>query len=165
MKYDSEELKIGKKMEMEHTDDPDMAEQIAKDHLKEFPTYYTHLIEMEDKLKEEKDMEAATPNSQPDQMPTMLNVQHDDVPELKDCAPGEHVSFQVSGVVKGNRAGDQFNTGSIEVELDDIKFLGDETQAEDDLEEAEVKDETSEEDAAKMPVSELRKRLPVKKEN
>jgi hypothetical protein len=45
------QLKIGQKIEMEHTDKKSVARKIAKDHLREFPTYYTALIKMEAKLK------------------------------------------------------------------------------------------------------------------
>jgi len=45
--YDPEQIKIGIKVEMEHTDCPIIAERIAKDHLAEFPDYYTRLQKME----------------------------------------------------------------------------------------------------------------------
>lgn len=38
-----EQLKIGIKIEMEHTRDPKIAKQIAMDHLAEDPHYYTKL--------------------------------------------------------------------------------------------------------------------------
>lgn len=44
---DPEQLKIGIKVEMEHTDSPQVAEKIARDHLIEIPDYYTRLIKME----------------------------------------------------------------------------------------------------------------------
>ena len=48
----SKELKIGTKIEMEHTTSSKKAAKIAKDHLKEFPNYYTKgLIPMERRLK------------------------------------------------------------------------------------------------------------------
>jgi len=37
------QLELGIKVEMEHTNDMNMAEEIAKDHLVEDPNYYTHL--------------------------------------------------------------------------------------------------------------------------
>lgn len=40
---DSDELALGIKVEMEHTDDPQLAMEIALDHLKEDPHYYTKL--------------------------------------------------------------------------------------------------------------------------
>lgn len=52
-----EEFKKGMKVEREHTDNDDVAEDIVKDHLAEFPTkekgkgYYSELEKMEDKLK------------------------------------------------------------------------------------------------------------------
>lgn len=46
------ELKIGTKIEMEHTKSKKVAEKIARDHLVEFPQYYTKgIIPMEKKLK------------------------------------------------------------------------------------------------------------------
>jgi hypothetical protein len=49
--YDPEQLKMGIKIEIEHTKDKTISEKIAKDHLDEDARYYTHLIEMEDKYK------------------------------------------------------------------------------------------------------------------
>lgn len=51
------EIKKGTKMEMEHTKSKKVAKKIAKDHLREFPTYYnskTGLPAMERKLKKIK---------------------------------------------------------------------------------------------------------------
>jgi hypothetical protein len=44
-------LAVGKAIEMEHTDDPGIAEEIALDHLTEFPRYYEALVMMEEMLK------------------------------------------------------------------------------------------------------------------
>lgn len=48
-----QQLKIGTKIEMEHTKKKKVARKIATDHLKEFPgkKYYTELQKMEKKLK------------------------------------------------------------------------------------------------------------------
>lgn len=51
-KYDSEELEMGTKVEMEHTNDEELAKEIAKDHLEEIPDYYTRLKKMEEDAKE-----------------------------------------------------------------------------------------------------------------
>lgn len=40
---DKNEYKIGMKVEMEHTDDPEIAQDIVMDHLKEDNFYYTKL--------------------------------------------------------------------------------------------------------------------------
>jgi len=45
----------GIQVEMEHTDDPDLALEIALDHLVEFPDYYSRLSDMEDQAKAEGD--------------------------------------------------------------------------------------------------------------
>lgn len=39
-----DQLELGIKTEMEHTDDPKVAEKIARDHLAEDPDYYTKLL-------------------------------------------------------------------------------------------------------------------------
>lgn len=49
------QLKIGMKIEMEHTDDSDLAKEIALDHLWEFVNYYTELTKLEDKLKKQNE--------------------------------------------------------------------------------------------------------------
>jgi len=49
--YDAEQLKKGIKVEVEHGHNDKLAKRICKDHLDEFPTYYTALDEMETKLK------------------------------------------------------------------------------------------------------------------
>jgi hypothetical protein len=41
------ELRMGKKVEREHTNDTSKATEIAMDHLSEIPDYYTRLAKME----------------------------------------------------------------------------------------------------------------------
>lgn len=48
---DPKELKMGIKVEMEHTTDPLIAKRIALDHLSELPDYYTRLAKMEEEGK------------------------------------------------------------------------------------------------------------------
>lgn len=50
-KYEREELKLGIKTELEHTDEAVIASKIAKDHLDEDPHYYSKLVEMERGMK------------------------------------------------------------------------------------------------------------------
>jgi len=52
--YDPKELAMGIKVEMEHTNDRDIAERIAKDHLSEFggKYYYTELKKLEKQLED-----------------------------------------------------------------------------------------------------------------
>lgn len=45
--FDAQQLKRGIEVEMEHTNDPAIAKEIAKDHLVELPDYYTRLDKME----------------------------------------------------------------------------------------------------------------------
>lgn len=48
--FDSKQLKIGIKVELEHTKSKRVAKAIAKDHLLESPQYYVELKKMEKKL-------------------------------------------------------------------------------------------------------------------
>jgi hypothetical protein len=57
--FDPDELKAGVLVELEHTNDPELAEEIAKDHLREMPDYYTRLKEMEDEGEQELTSSAA----------------------------------------------------------------------------------------------------------
>jgi len=50
--FDPKQIEMGIKVEMEHTDDKELAKEIAMDHLMEFPDYYTHLKDMESQLEE-----------------------------------------------------------------------------------------------------------------
>ncbi|MCK9596295.1 hypothetical protein M0R19_03885 [Candidatus Pacearchaeota archaeon] len=52
--FDQDQLEKGIKIEREHTDDPEIATEITKDHLKEFDDYYDRLIDMEKEAKKEK---------------------------------------------------------------------------------------------------------------
>lgn len=52
MKFNPKEIRIGTKIELEHTKSKRIAAKIAKDHLREFPKYYTlGLIPLEKKFK------------------------------------------------------------------------------------------------------------------
>lgn len=50
-KINKSQLRIGTKIEMEHTKSKRVASKIASQHICEFPTYYSALINMESKLK------------------------------------------------------------------------------------------------------------------
>ena len=49
--YDAKQMTMGARVEREHTKCPVIAKKIARDHLAEFPNYYTALAQMEKKLK------------------------------------------------------------------------------------------------------------------
>ena len=51
--FDPTQLAMGIEVEYEHTDDPDLAKEIAKDHLAECKDYYTRLKEMENECGHE----------------------------------------------------------------------------------------------------------------
>ena len=46
-----QQMRLGTKIEMEHTSSKKVAERIAKDHLNEYPNYYTEFVKFEAKLK------------------------------------------------------------------------------------------------------------------
>jgi len=50
---DQDQLKTGIKIEMEHTNNPDIAKRIAVDHLAEIKDYYTRLVKMEKDAEKE----------------------------------------------------------------------------------------------------------------
>ena len=56
---DPKQLEMGQKVEMEHTDNPEIAKKIARDHVAEFGNYYTELKKAEDKMKKEAMVEEA----------------------------------------------------------------------------------------------------------
>jgi hypothetical protein len=62
-KYDPHELAMGKQVEQEHTSDPQLAEEIAKDHLEEIKDYYTRLKRMEDAAPKQAEMQQEQPVS------------------------------------------------------------------------------------------------------
>lgn len=45
-----DQLSVGTSVEMEHTKDPNIAREIAQDHLREFPCYYDYLLPMEARM-------------------------------------------------------------------------------------------------------------------
>ena len=49
--FDQGQIAMGVEVESEHTDDSDVARQIALDHLTEIPDYYTRLAKMEKEAK------------------------------------------------------------------------------------------------------------------
>lgn len=56
--FENKDIEKGKKIEFEHTDNPDIATEITMDHLKEYENYYDSEIglpNMEKKLEEDKD--------------------------------------------------------------------------------------------------------------
>lgn len=54
-KYDKDQLEMGIEVEYEHTNNPEISKEIAKDHLEEIPDYYDRLEEMEKSYEEKRD--------------------------------------------------------------------------------------------------------------
>lgn len=59
--FDPKQLAMGRKIETEHTNDPAIADETAKDHLTEHGKYYTALTSMEKDLEAEKTAEPPPP--------------------------------------------------------------------------------------------------------
>ena len=109
--YDKKNLKKGQKVEFEHTDDPEKAKMIAKQHIAEFPKlakskkitsdYYEELEKMETKLKSKGQK-------------TLKSVL-DDVVEENCMASGEGSVFGTSAgsgdVFNGGFSGDNYAKG------------------------------------------------------
>ena len=71
------QIKKGKEVEMEHTDDPNVAIEIAKDHEMEHPFYYDALEDMEKELEEgAKLMESFFKNKAEDRLKMTRDLQH-----------------------------------------------------------------------------------------
>jgi hypothetical protein len=71
------QIKKGKEVEMEHTDDPNVAIEIAKDHEMEHPFYYDALEDMEKELEEgAKLMESFFKNKEEDRLKMTRDLQH-----------------------------------------------------------------------------------------
>jgi len=70
---DPNQLSLGVQIEMEHTNDPDIAKEIAMDHLKEDPKYYTKLVSAGWKklywMKRKEEKKVAKRESQNQQIP------------------------------------------------------------------------------------------------
>lgn len=109
--YDKKNLKRGQKVEFEHTDNPERAKMIAKQHIAEFPKitkdgkitsdYYEELEKMENKLKSK-------------QKKTLKSVL-DDVVEENCMAGGANSVFGASvgsgDVFNGGFSGDNYAKG------------------------------------------------------
>jgi hypothetical protein len=52
--FPKDQMEMGEKVELEHTGNPSLAREIARDHLEEFSDYYTRLREMENQAEKAK---------------------------------------------------------------------------------------------------------------
>lgn len=67
--YPADQIRMGVKVEREHTPDPRKAEEIARDHLQEFPRYYSALKKMESQLEKKGDGDEANEGKETDVTP------------------------------------------------------------------------------------------------
>lgn len=61
--FDEENIEKGQDVEMEHTDNPQVAKEIAKDHLVESDEYYEKLEDLEDELEAQGDKDLGEPDA------------------------------------------------------------------------------------------------------
>ena len=88
---DPKQLRIGIKVEMEHTDDLDMAKKIALDHLAENPRYYTKLKRAG--LEEIKEAKERKGSSSEEQYSKFSEAEKDNLQELTTGINIEHECF------------------------------------------------------------------------
>jgi len=97
---DPEQLRMGIKVEMEHTDDPQIAEKIARDHLMEIPDYYTRLIKMEEEAIKKPKVELKPVPPKPEEIkPEAVIIK----PEAKKPIASAFVAEESKEVTEGNR--------------------------------------------------------------
>jgi len=89
--FDPAQMAMGQAVEMEHTDDPQLAREIAMDHLKEFPDYYTRLKKMEDQAKSGQKIMLAQVNQY--NMQQLVNMQ------VPPAQAAQYLGLNVPGTV------------------------------------------------------------------
>lgn len=119
--FDPEQILMGVKVELEHTNDPMIAMEIALDHLTEIPDYYTRLNKMEDDAnaeengseesdKSEKEMEDVLLGYEPKNVGDNMDETKEEItsPEgyeflnkIKQEKPNEHIRFRNLVLNKG----------------------------------------------------------------
>lgn len=82
--FDPEQLKLGIKVESEHTSDPEEAKEVAKDHLTEIPDYYKRLTVMEAKAEKEIKKSFERANSLVKAMKESIDEKEMDLKKNKD---------------------------------------------------------------------------------
>ena len=92
--FNPEQLEMGIKVEMEHTDDPAKAKEIAMDHLVEDPEYYTHLQKMENESKTDEKCKSKSMKKK---------VKESDLNETQEVKDSKGNSFSVILVEEGNK--------------------------------------------------------------
>ena len=105
------QIKIGKKIEMEHVDEEDLAEEIAMDHLEEIPDYYTRLIKMEKEAKKELKIESITEYAKrmrqlcgleiKEGFNTMQNPSDEDLSDVDVYSGPNHINPSAAGMTQG----------------------------------------------------------------
>lgn len=78
MLVNKDELEKGIKVEHEHTDDDALAEQIALDHLNEFPDYYSRLDVMEEGAKKDQPKATFSLSMHRNAAPSLPSMSEDD---------------------------------------------------------------------------------------
>ena len=100
--FDPEQLKIGIKVESEHTKDRKIAKEVAKDHLSEIPDYYKRLKGMEDTAKKEISKSLGRANDLIKAMKESLKEEDMDLKKTKIEVEVEDDEDEEKEVKKGN---------------------------------------------------------------
>ena len=102
--FDKKEIDMGKKVELEHTNNPIIAFRISLDHLTEFPDYYTRLAKMEDEAKrmtecdQGKRLDEIFLDDEPDENEIVSGDDPDDVEDTLDDFEDEILDEDVEDV-------------------------------------------------------------------
>ena len=111
---DVKELSIGVQIEMEHTNDPDIATEIALDHIRETPDYYSKLVAagLASEFKPSANSGLGDPNSSVNDVSRLGKE--------TTCTPGNDVVGTIGntsdGKVSGRRSIPVLNKGSVPME-------------------------------------------------
>jgi len=100
-KVNSNQLSLGIKIEMEHTDDKKIAEKIARDHLAEMPDYYTHLKKMEKENMKKAMRRMGKPRTDVERVMNHYNVSREKAEQmLKEKSASELLPARGNGLSK-----------------------------------------------------------------
>lgn len=98
-KFDKNKLKSGQQHEREHTKDPNLAKEIAKDHIVEDPKYYDKLKKIEGDTKNEALDSAAKPVYTMESGTSKSGASHGAPIKIKLVKKIDESSFMASGAV------------------------------------------------------------------
>lgn len=81
--FNKKQIEKGIEVEMEHTDNPIIAKEIAKDHLVEGENYYDYLEKMEEEMEEDKELKIKQLRAQREILENRMSELEDDYDDYK----------------------------------------------------------------------------------